>query len=596
MSGHFGTLPDRSRIRLDKLREVVQSRYDHALNAQRGLRDDLGRFMQLYMGINQDVISPWESNLVAPAVFDAVETHLPHIITEDFEFRVVPGAGADPAKTQAFDRLLAYDTDRTDLAWQMVPFAKQGLIYGTSPMFVGYSFQEEMLAVREFEQVFAGTPAATMLPTTGERRVVTFDGPFVETTDLVNTFPEPGKKVVNAPGGRGMNWLLHRFRVPYSYLLQLEQQGVLVPGVLKDLQGKGEPISPSEINEEFERAQLMGIDIGLEDHTVQHVEIIAMWGDRLHDMRGLVWLANREVIIRDEAHPFFHGKIPFCFFQDIPQIHDIFGLGQAHILESYQYEKSDLRNSRLDNVHMIQNRMWLRKAGSMVDPNQLQSAPGNVIDVEAMDDVRPLDHQDIPQSSYRDEQLLQDDMDRTSGSLDVLRGRQLGGNRSSATENQLMAELASTRSLIKRMGLRRCLREVGRMMLQLEQQFLTQEKLVRVAGPDGATVETRILPEDIIGQWDVKVELDQKLPLTRIQRRQEEAELWDRISPLFGTFLDPMPYVDALVRAYGRDPSSRIKPIQQDPSQGGQDGAGAATPPQIDPAQIAQEAIAAAGG
>ena len=564
-----------------KVRLVVE-RMQHSADAYSDKRSDWNTNFKTYLAMRDDPTYPWESNLVMPAVFDAVETHLPHVVAEDMTLKAIPRLNADPEYVETMDAMLAYDCDRMDLSWRLVPTMKQALVFGVSPVYLGWVTDIREQKVREWTPALAGTPHEFMAPVTSEQMIVRHDGPYMVIPDVHSVYPQPGKWLtVGAPQER-MSWLVWRFTVPFKYMEQLNAQGVLVRGALKRIKESAYPsFLEQEAWEMQERAEILGVDISKPDETMREVEILAMFGDRGENAPdGMMWVANRTVLARDEGPPFYHGDIPFQFINDIPLPHDLNGLGEAQILQTYQDEKSDLRNARLDNIHLIVNRMWKRMMGSGIDPNQLLSRPGGVVDVQSMNHLEPIQHADVPFSTYQDEELLQGDIERTAGQLDVLRGERLGGNRSSATENELLAEFAAARVRIKLMSLKQGLRQIGRWMIALEQQFMTDQRIVRLAGPGRTVQDFLIDPQNIVGEWDVMPIVDQRLPLTKIRRREELRQMMEMLAPYIGQYIAPDALLEEVLEAYGFKDTGRFLVSAQQ-----------ARAAAVDPAKVAREAV-----
>ena len=211
--------------------------------------------------------------------------------------------------------------------------------------------------------------------------------------------------------------------------------------------------------------------------------------------------------------------------------HEAMGIGEAEIAESFQEEKSDLRNARMDNIHQLVNRMWSVMNNAGVDDVELMCRPGGIVHMDVPDAVRPLMQQDMPFSTYKEEELLDNDVQRITGATDVLRGLAFGASRPTATSDKIKAEFAAARTRMKILDMQNhALRQIGRWIIALEQQFTTEDKQIRISR-NGITEDIRIKPEDISGDWDVKPELDQALPLSKAQRRQDAALAMQTLAP-----------------------------------------------------------------
>lgn len=568
-----------SEVRNIALTNLVIERRQRALDSMDTRRTSWLDNYAAYLAQREDPLYDWQSNLVLPVVFDAVESILPHIIQEDLQFYVSADYGADPQNAFMLDGLLRHATKKMQFSWKALMAAKQMLIYGTSPLMTSYMVDAKMMTVSNPKQVFAGTPFEFSMPSTEDRRVVRYEGPWMEVPDIVTVLPQPGKDRTNGPAGYGMDWLIHWFVLPWHALEALAEAGVIKKSALEEIRTTDPTVFSEEWQEIEDRRSRIGIDEYHWDETVRPVEILAMWGERgAGKPPGLVWLANRQTILRDESNPYHHGDIPFDFITDVPQHNSVYGLGEADILGVYQDEKSDLRNTRMDNLHQITNRMWQRIRGSGVDPNQMRSRPNGIIDVMSHNDIEQVRFDGVPIELYNEEPILQEDIERTAGQLDVLRGQRLGGDRASARESQLIADFAAARVKVKLMSLKRGLSQVGRWSVQLLQQF-PSDRQIRVQRY-GQAMDVTVTPEMIAGEWDVAVELEQALPMTRIQKKQDALDLSQAVGPFIGELVNPEPILRGIFEAFGVDNPDQYLAQQQAADQG-----------TADPEQMAKEAV-----
>jgi|TARA_Y100000310_G_scaffold343311_1_gene450333 hypothetical protein len=535
----IGAQRDRDRTDHDAVLNLVIQRVAHSVDAFSEKRSDLLDYFKSYRAYRKDPVYPWTSNMVLPVVFDTIETFMPHLISEDMTIRALPRSGADPEKTNIWDALLAYDLDRARFIWKMAIIAKSALIYGFCPFEVGWLKNEKLMSIRDFKNIklpFSDKSFRIPMPKE-KRRQVLFDGPVTTPIDVFNFFPQPGYDNVNSHvPSEGMSWCGNRFVVPLKWLEA--RKHLLNDGAIKRIRDTSFPeISApgsDEASEMEERLSIMGINTNSYDPTMEQVEIIAMHGDRGPNEKedGVIWLANRQNIIRNEGSPFFHGMIPFGVVNDIFIPGTLCGIGEAEIAQNFQIEKSDLRNARMDNVNQVVNRMWKYLRGTGVDFSEMVSRPGGLIGVDHMEDIQELRQGEVPFSTYREEETLDQDIQRMTGALDVLRGLGFNVSRETATGANIKGEFAAARVRSKLFCMKlQGMQQIGRWFIQLEQQFTTKKKSIRIARDPSAT-EIVILPEDIAGEWDVVPVLDQTLPMTRAQKRQDAIAIYQQLMPM----------------------------------------------------------------
>ena len=489
-------------------------------------RDDMIRYYQGYRAYRREPDYPWTSNMVMPVIFDTVETFLPHVVGDQLELRPEARLGADPTKIEMWKAIFEYDVEAMDLVSKQITMMRQALIYGWSPYLCDWLYDERPMRVHQYERPDGTDPISKTVQSSTQIPIVMHDGPQVQVLDVFNVFLQPGKALINGPPAEKSDWLIIRFVLPFKHLVTMAEQGIVKQRALKELMDSSFPHPNDDADVGIhERLDLIGLDSQTLDTTMNQVEILCMFGDRgfSRPEDGIIWLGNRKVILRDETSPLWHGEIPVGIVNDIRMPHEAMGIGEAEIAESFQEEKSDLRNSRMDNIHQLVNRMWSVMNNAGVDDVELMSRPGGIVHMDIPDAVSPLMHQDVPFSTYREEEMLDQDVQRVTGALDVLRGLAFDASRPTATSDKIKAEFAAARTRMKILDMQNhFLRQVGRWIIALEQQFTTEEKQIRISR-NGITEDIRINPEDISGDWDVKPELDQALPLSKAQRRQDAA-------------------------------------------------------------------------
>jgi hypothetical protein len=498
-------------------------------------RDDFIRYYQAYRAYRREPDYPWTSNLVLPVIFDTVETHLPHVVGDQLELRPEARLGADPQNAEMWKAIFEYDIEAMDLVSKQIVLMRQSLIYGWSPYLCDWLYDERPMRVHQYETVNQETGYETVIASETQIPIVMHDGPQVQVLDVFNVFLQPGKAMVNGPPGEKSDWLIIRFVLPFKHLAIMADQGIIKKKALNKLLESTLPRAEEDESQIGiqERLDLIGIDSTTLDSTMNQVEVLCMFGDRAFGRQedGVIWLGNRKVVLRDETSPLWHGEIPIGIVNDIRMPHEAMGIGEAEIAESFQEEKSDIRNARMDNIHQIVNRMWSVMNNAGIDDVELMSRPGGIVHMDVPDSVRPLVQGEMHFSTYKEEEMLDQDVQRITGATDILRGLAFNADRPTATSDKIKAEFAAARTRIKILDMQNYfLRQVGRWIIALEQQFTTEEKQIRI-NRNGITEDIRIKPEDISGDWDVKPELDQAFPLSKAQKRQDAALALSALGP-----------------------------------------------------------------
>lgn len=172
-----------------------------------------------------------------------------------------------------------------------------------------------------------------------------------------------------------------------------------------------------------------------EDPLDHKLEVLEYWTNE-----SVMVVLQRKLLIRNEKNPF--GCIPFvsAFWDDIPGSFYAFGIPRR--IGGVQTHIQGLRNLRLDDINLNLQQIWLAKIGTEIAAQPMRAYPGAVFKVDNPEtDLKPLIKQPVMTEAYREEEVLIEDAERTSGAnaLVVQGGMQSGnkatGMRSAAGAN-----------------------------------------------------------------------------------------------------------------------------------------------------------------
>lgn len=441
------------------------------------------------------------ANLFIPYVYSIVETVVPRLVSTIFSSR--PYIGILPVKEETVDNAKAMEnlidyqmTQKVGIVSVATSWIKEALIYGTSILKVGWDYEEDDVWVDEPIAVLFGTPIGTRRV---KKRQPVKDDPLVEHIDLWDFYVDPEARDID-----DAQYCIHKVYRDFEYLKNMEKLGIYknIDEVIKLKKGnKNELFEEIGGNQAFETGMSNRLSlIGLQniDKPTNKVELLEYWTDD-----RIIVVANRSVVIRNEENPYHHRKKPFVRLVDVLVPHEFYGIGEIEPIEDLQYELNSLRNQRMDNINLIINRMWKVVRGADIDLKQLVSRPGGIIEVDDMDDIQELEIQDTTRASIENViELVRRDMDNADGVYDYARG-ETTDRRETATTASILSQAANERfklkvTLMEDMGIRR----LGVLLVQLNQQYITTTKAIRILGEDGMNFK-EVSPDEIRGQFDV---------------------------------------------------------------------------------------------
>ena len=485
-------------------KEIVELIYDCLDKAEKNQRPYLERFKRYYElyrnYIAEENKREHGANLFIPYTFEAVETIAPRLVTAIFNNRpymtAVPLSNTAYENARNMEMLLDYQSEKyLDHVLFFTMVFKNTLKYGTSIVKTTWKFTEKTIRVNKYEK----NPklSALMQRKVDTEKIVTYNAPYMEIVPLEDFFFDP-----SASDLESARFVIHRYYEDIDIIKEKVEDGIY-KAKKEDIEKLSDESFHYSENT-FTSAQRVDGVTGGDSKPEGMVEILEFWGD------DCVVKVAGDIILDIDYNPFFHGERPFVRFLDYPVANEFYGIGEVEVIESLQEELNTTRSQRLDNVTMVINNMWKVVRNSNIDPNQLISRPNGIVEVEDPNDLTPLTVPDVTEAGYKEEQIIKDDIDRTTGVNDYTRG----GNparRETATTASLLSESANERFKLKiRLLEKTSFKQVGYQLVALNQQFITEDVEVRLFDKtkpmeqNYTNPETvKLSPQDIAGQFDL---------------------------------------------------------------------------------------------
>ncbi len=171
--------------------------------------------------------------------------------------------------------------------------------------------------------------------------------------------------------------------------------------------------------------------------------------------------------------PIYHYYVPGRFW----------GFGIPRVIQSQTDERTTLRRMRVDRAKLQTNQMFFVDDRVDLDEEDTVSRPGGFIEINTGgvplgNVVMPITHPDTPVSSYKEEELMLEDIRRAHGIDDRIQGVNVGGT---ATEAALLKESSLKRvNLIAQLAEMDALRRVGKIKWSNLQFFSPASTIVRI--------------------------------------------------------------------------------------------------------------------
>ncbi len=135
---------------------------------------------------------------------------------------------------------------------------------------------------------------------------------------------------------------------------------------------------------------------------------------------------KERVLLRAEAHPYFHDKPIFVPIVPYPRKNSIYGYSLCGILSKLQEELSIVRNQRVHNGTLKSKIAFTAKRGVQHDFSKQPFVPGMVIPVRDHDDFKKIDLGADDQHAFAEEEGVRRDMREVSGASETVLGTPTG--------------------------------------------------------------------------------------------------------------------------------------------------------------------------
>lgn len=181
-----------------------------------------------------------------------------------------------------------------------------------------------------------------------------------------------------------------------------------------------------------------------------------------------------------KRYQYFADSRPLFSFAPLPRPDDEIGFSLPGRLAGLQNEKNAQRNQRLDESVLRLAPPFIRKKGSALEDQDMAWGANQVWETEdPQGDFRRVEMEQLPQSSYLEEQIIDKDAQDYTGLAQTAIGQQSSGRRS-ATEARARQAAAMTRTGLIAMHFRMSIRPVINFIHALNKQYKNTDQQFQV--------------------------------------------------------------------------------------------------------------------
>lgn len=487
----------------------VERRYD----AWRGLLPE-----------NQDPPKGWRSNQHPPHLINLVEGMLSSLEEPNPVWNVKPRALPEMTIEEALaasdngeigSYLLTHQMRVDQFADKAGPFAHQDLVAGFT---VGkcYWLQKKVRRTswdEEPEMIYDDTGGTIDMALNLEKTtdyLTLRDDPTFEVRDVRDfMYPESATSLETAP------WVIDRTYVTYDTLQRMEQLGVYKNvKYVKDTKMTDTAGDPTAVRDREMKLRNVDRRRGL-------VEVVELWTDN-----KVVTVANGTILLRNRVSMFWHGRKPFIICSAIPDLFQIPGISVIEGLASLQEMLWTLTNTRLDATRLAASVITKIRA-DVLDASDYEFAPEAQWVMPDMNAVEQLDMTAIAaaaNATLQSEGIIRGDIMNTMGGLPNFSGAQSQSlPTDTATGVSIVTNIAQAVLARRKGNYHRAFGRLGEMFLELDHQYLPDDKLVEILGEEGATRYMEVGPMNVKGVWDVELEVTGDGAMKQQRRAEDQA-------------------------------------------------------------------------
>jgi hypothetical protein len=473
--------------------EKWKKRFNRADEFLRPYRAKWLRMYKLYRAYQEKANYAYQTRLMPPIAFQIVETVVSRIAVAKRKTRVLPRdrKDAESKAIQSWDDLVNYDFDAIRLQKKTPRWIRSTTTYGNGIAKITWSVDEA-----------AG-----------------YDDPFMVICDLWDILPAPETEDLQDD----CPWLIHRI-TKFKDQLEREEKArgdnpiyknleFLQPTQVEDWKKERYEINQKKIGQiqSTQSKETEGGTIKVVGEKYEKEKQLELWECWDYEEGKLITIANREVLIRNDGNPYQkvnNGRI-FINLPDHELNWEFWAVGHIEPVETVIVEIADLRNQRMDDVILMLDPVIKIRKDAGISKNDIVFAPGAKWELRKMDDVVVEKLPDINFSGLNEEKMLRDEIERTLAISEYSQGMPKSATEPLGKVAMLISQ-GNLRLSSLAQNLSDALSQLANILIDMNQEFLGEDKLYRVVGDQVSFKEFKAADKEV--KVDAIVEVETVIP------------------------------------------------------------------------------------
>lgn len=272
--------------------------------------------------------------------------------------------------------------------------------------------------------------------------------------------------------------------------------------------------------------------------------------------------------------PYAHRYPPFVHMRNYSDGGSlVWAFGDVENVAGIQLMINEIMVSEINDLKRVGNKYFINKKVLTPEVAKALAAnkPDQVIPIDlpgsmTMQEIlQPVQRLATPSDNYYMEDKLQGYVQRILGVSELQTGSMSAASRVPATAAAAVEGATTTRAMEKMTSVERAAREIGTRILALCQQFIAEDKAIRIAGPN-APMWLQVSPEDIDGEFSIEAEGGSTQAINPATRARQGMEIMNGIVPALTQLgYDPEPALRTALGYMGLNPDHLLVRPQQAP-------------------------------
>ena len=469
------------------------------------------RMYQLYRAYQYKQNYAYNTRLMPPIAFEIVKTVVSRLATAKRKTTIIPRHQEDvqSPSIQSWDNLVNYDFDVIELVKKLPNWIESSVLYGNGIVKLAWK----------------------ILSKNGK---TVFDDPTMGLVDLWELLPAP-ETVDDLQDG--CPWLIHRI-VKSKEKIEKEEKSrgenkiysnleFCEPKEVEDWKQERYEINSKKMSQVDGDAKNTNSDEKILPAKSEREKQLELWECWDYEEDKLIVICNGEVVIRNDDNPYLavnNGHI-FVDLPDMALLWEFWATGHIEPVETTIHEIADLRNQRMDDVVLMLDPVVKIRKDSGITKNDIIFSPGATWELRKMDDVVIERPPEISLMGVNEDNLLRGEISRTLALGEYMQGQPQSPDEPLGKVAVLLGQ-SNLRLSMNAQNIAVALTAVANILIQLNQEFISEDKLYRLVGKSVDFKEFKRGDKKVV--VDAIVEVEPVVPPDKTTRLNQVLLMYDR--------------------------------------------------------------------